>query len=145
MRLVIQRVNNAEVSAKGKIVGKIDKGLFVLIGFKKGDTEENVNYLAEKLVKLRVMADDNNKMNLSAKEADGQILAVSQFTLYANTKDGNRPSFISAEEPEKAKELYKYFMDKLETFGLVVQTGQFGEYMKINAELDGPVTIILES
>ncbi|OGM31557.1 D-tyrosyl-tRNA(Tyr) deacylase [Candidatus Woesebacteria bacterium RIFCSPHIGHO2_01_FULL_44_21] len=145
MRLVIQRVNSAEVSVSDKTVGKIGKGLFVLIGIKKGDSQKDADILADKLVKLRVMADSSSKMNLSVKDANAQILSVSQFTLYANTKDGNRPSFIEAEEPEKAKELYEYFVSKLKNSGLVIETGEFGEYMKINCELDGPVTVILES
>jgi len=145
MRLVIQRVNSAEVSVSYKTVGKIGKGLFVLIGIKKGDSQKDADILADKLVKLRVMADSSSKMNLSVKDANAQILSVSQFTLYANTKDGNRPSFIEAEEPEKAKELYEYFVSKLKNSGLVIETGEFGEYMKINCELDGPVTVILES
>ena len=128
-----------------KTVGKIGKGLFVLIGIKKGDSQKDADILADKLVKLRVMADSSSKMNLSVKDANAQILSVSQFTLYANTKDGNRPSFIEAEEPEKAKELYEYFVSKLKNSGLVIETGEFGEYMKINCELDGPVTVILES
>lgn len=145
MRLVVQRVSKAGVSAQGKVVGKIGNGLFVLVGFKKGDSEKDVDLLAEKLIKLRIMADTSQKMNLSVKDVNAQILAVSQFTLYANTKDGNRPSFIEAEEPKKAEDLYNYFVDKLKDSGLDIQTGSFGEYMNIEAELDGPVTIILES
>lgn len=145
MRLIVQRVSKAEVSAHGKVVGKIGKGLFVLVGFKKGDSKKDVTFLAEKLLKLRVLADEHQKMNLSVKDTNGQVLAVSQFTLYANTKDGNRPSFIGAEEPKKAEYLYNYFLDKLKDSGLDIQTGSFGKYMNIAAELDGPVTIILES
>lgn len=145
MRIVAQRVNNASVSVSSQIVGKIDGGLFVLVGFKKGDTEKQVNLIAEKLAKLRLMADEEKKMNLSVKETTAQVLVVSQFTLNANTKDGNRPSFTGAMEPNRARELYQVFISRLNALGLSVQQGSFGEYMQINANLDGPVTIILES
>ena len=145
MKLVVQRVSRAKVSANGTLAGKIGKGLFVLVGIKKGDTKENADYLAKKLLKLRVMADANDKMNLSVSDAKAEILVVSQFTLYANTNDGNRPSFLEAESPDSAEKLYNYFVNKLKESGLNVQTGSFGEYMMINTELDGPVTIILES
>jgi len=144
MRLVIQRVNSASVSVKDNIVGKIDLGLFVLVGIGLGDDEKKVEELAEKLSKLRVMADKNEKMNLSIKDVKGKILAVSQFTLYANTKKGNRPSFIKALEPKKAEKLYNLFVEKLKEKGISVETGSFGKYMKINIELDGPVTILME-
>ena len=143
MRIVVQRVKSASVSVKSKNVGEIAEGLFILVGFKKGDTTQEVDTLASKLLKLRVMADEGGKMNLSVIDSKSQILVVSQFTLYANTKDGNRPSFIEAEEPEKANELYAYFVNKLKESGLVIQTGSFGDYMKIDAKLDGPVTIVL--
>ena len=147
MRLIIQRVNRAlvKVVSSGKISGKIEKGLFVLVGVKKGDTLKQAEELATKLVKLRVMADKEEKMNLSVLDVKGEILAVSQFTLYANTKDGNRPSFTDAELPEKANEIYKHFVYKLREFGVKTETGRFGEYMKIEPLLDGPVTIILEN
>jgi len=141
MRIVIQRVNRASVKVveTSEIAGKIDKGLFVLIGVKKGDTLKQAEELANKLVKLRIMSDPNDKMNLSIKDANASILAVSQFTLYANTKDGNRPSFMDAEEP------HKYFVKTLRDFGVKVEIGSFGNYMKIETELDGPVTIALEN
>lgn len=145
MRLVIQRVTKAEVSVEDKIVGKIDKGLLVLVGFKKGDTEKAAQALSEKLAKLRVMADDKDKMNLSILDTNASVLVVSQFTLYANTKDGNRPSFIEAEDPPRAEALYNYFINCLKDKNIKVETGSFGQYMKIDTELDGPVTIILES
>lgn len=145
MRLVVQRVSKAQVSVENKIVGQIDKGLFVLIGMKKGDTNEMAELLADKLFKLRVMADGNSKMNKAVNDVGGSFLIVSQFSLNANTKDGNRPSFIEAEEPQKAKELYEQFIKKLEGSGLNIETGVFGAYMNIEAQLDGPVTIILES
>jgi len=147
MRLVIQRVNKASVKVveTSEISGKINKGLFVLVGIKKGDTKSQAEELANKLVKLRIMSDENDKMNLSIKDAEGEILAVSQFTLYANTKDGNRPSFMDAELPEKAKEIYEYFVKTLKDLGVKVEIGSFGNYMKIDTELDGPVTIVLEN
>ncbi len=147
MRLVIQRVNKASVKLAhtNKIVGEIEKGLFVLVGVKKGDTTKNAESLANKLVKLRVMADSEEKMNLSVLDAKAKVLAVSQFTLYADTTGGNRPSFITAEEPIKAREIYEHFVNKIRELGVSVETGSFGDYMKITTELDGPVTIILES
>lgn len=144
MRIVVQRVKEAQVETGGKIVGKIKKGLFVLLGVAKGDREEKAIFLAEKLAKLRVMADDNDKMNLSVNEVKGAVLVVSQFTLYADTQGGNRPSFIDAAEPEMAKSCYKAFIKRLRDLGLEVETGRFGSYMNIKALLDGPVTIIIE-
>lgn len=144
MRLIISRVSRASVKANGKIVGQIAKGLFVLVGVKKGDTEKNAEELAEKLAKLRVMADKEDKMNLSVKDVAGEILVVSQFTLYADTKGGNRPSFIQAAEPGTAKRIYEKFVRELREKGIKVATGSFGDYMEIEALLDGPVTILLE-
>ncbi len=147
MRLVIQRVNRASVKVveTSEISGKINKGLFVLVGIKKGDTETQADELAKKIVKLRIMADVDDKMNLSVIDAKAEILAVSQFTLYANTKDGNRPSFMDAEEPTKAKVIYEFFVKKLRELEVKVEIGSFGNYMKIDTELDGPVTILLEN
>ncbi|MBU0569444.1 D-tyrosyl-tRNA(Tyr) deacylase [Patescibacteria group bacterium] len=144
MRLVIQRVSGASVSVDGKIVGVIDKGLFVLVGVTEDDTKENADFLAEKLSKLRILADDNSKMNLSVADADASILVVSQFTLYADCSKGNRPSFIKATEPKLAEEIYNYFIEKLKGFDVKVETGEFGAYMNIDTQLNGPVTIILE-
>lgn len=147
MKVILQRVNSAKVTKveTNKVVGEIQKGLFVLLGIKKGDTEKQVDEIVNKILKLRVMSDVQKKMNLSVKDTNSEILLVSQFTLYANTKDGNRPSFIDAEEPKRARALYEYFTAKLRKSDVKVQTGSFGDYMKIEAELDGPVTIILES
>ena len=141
----MQRVDQAEVKNEGKIVGKIKRGLFVLLGVSKGDKEEDALFLAEKLAKLRVMSDEKGKMNLSIKDSEGKVLVVSQFTLYADTKGGNRPSFIKAAEPELALKLYNLFIEKLKNLGIEVETGKFGSYMKISLGLDGPVTIILDS
>lgn len=147
MRIIVQRVNRAsvEVVHSKKVAGEIKNGLFVLVGIKKGDIKKDAETLANKLVKLRIMADENEKMNLSIKDTNSKILAVSQFTLYADTTGGNRPSFLEAALPDEAKDLYNFFVEKLKELGVGVETGSFGDYMKINAELDGPVTIILES
>jgi D-tyrosyl-tRNA(Tyr) deacylase len=144
MRLVVQRVQKASVLTVSdkKVVGKIGEGLLVLVGFKKGDEEKDVELLADKLSKLRVMADKAGKMNLSIADTESKILVVSQFTLHADTSGGNRPSFVNAEEPVKAEKLYELFISKLKEKGIKVETGSFGDYMQIEAVLDGPVTII---
>jgi D-aminoacyl-tRNA deacylase len=147
MKLIIQRVKQAKVVRvkDKKVVGEIGKGFFILVGFKKGDTPESVQQLSDKVSKLRVMSDASEKMNLSIQDVSGSILVVSQFTLYANTKDGNRPSFIDAEEPEKAKKLYDLLISNLNKKGIKIETGSFGDYMTIETTLDGPVTILYES
>ena len=145
MKLVIQRVSKASVSVKGENVAEIGEGLFVLVGIKEGDTQKDAQFLAEKLAKLRVMSDEEGKMNLTVSDVSGEILVVSQFTLYADTSGGNRPSFIKAARPEVAQPIYEHFVDQLTSHGVSVKTGQFGEYMEIETVLDGPVTIILES
>jgi D-aminoacyl-tRNA deacylase len=144
MRLVVQRVKKAKVTraGDGEIVGEIGMGLFVLVGIRKGDTGEEAEAMAVKLSKLRVMRDESGKMNLSVKDVGGKILAVSQFTLLAATSGGNRPSFVGAEEPEKARKLYEFFTEKLKEDGIETETGSFGDEMRIDAVLDGPVTII---
>lgn len=144
MRLVIQRVKEAKVSSEGKVLGRIGKGLFVLLGVGKEDKPESAAVLAEKLSNLRIMADEQGKMNLSIKDVGGEVLVVSQFTLYADTSFGRRPSFVKAAEPELAKEIYQRFVEKLRQKGIKVATGSFGEYMEIENTADGPVTIILE-
>ena len=145
MRLVIQRVSSAEVKVidSGKSVGKINKGLLILVGVGQEDSKMDAEILADKVSKLRIMSDDNNKMNLSVKDVEADILAVSQFTLLADTSGGNRPSFIKAAEPRLAGEIYKHFVARLRNLGTKVETGKFGAYMEINAILDGPVTIIM--
>lgn len=127
-----------------KTVGSIDKGLLLLIGVGKDDTIKNAEVLADKIAKLRVMADENDKMNLSVLDAQSSVLAVSQFTLYADTSGGNRPSFIGAAQPDKARKIYNHFVEKAKDLGIKVETGSFGDYMTIKATLDGPVTIVLE-
>ncbi|OGM29532.1 D-tyrosyl-tRNA(Tyr) deacylase [Candidatus Woesebacteria bacterium RIFCSPHIGHO2_01_FULL_44_10] len=140
MRLVVQRVREAQVG----IAGKIDSGLLVLLGVGARDTTQTVDILIKKLANLRVMADKEGKMNLSVRDTKASVLVVSQFTLYADTSKGNRPSFIKAATPDKARELYDYFVARLQDQDIKVETGSFGEYMKINALLDGPVTILFE-
>ena len=144
MKLVIQRVKNASVEVENKTVGKIEKGFLVLIGIKVGDTKEQADYLVKKLCNLRVFTDENDKMNLSLKDVGGKLLIVSQFTLYANCNDGNRPSFIEAARSEEAIPLYEYFCDECAKRGFEVQKGIFGADMKVQLLNDGPVTIIIE-
>ena len=146
MKLVVQRVKKAEVKVDGNIIGKIDKGFLVLIGIKVGDTKEQADYLVKKLCNLRVFSDENDKMNLSIKDVKGKLLIVSQFTLYANCKSGNRPSFTEACEPQKANELYEYFKKMCsKELERNIQSGVFGADMKVELLNDGPVTIILDS
>lgn len=144
MKLVIQRVKNASVTVEKKVVGEIEKGFLVLIGIKIGDTKEQADYLVKKLCNLRVFTDENDKMNLSLKDVGGKLLIVSQFTLYANCNDGNRPSFIEAARPEEAIPLYEYFCEECAKRGFEVQKGIFGADMKVQLLNDGPVTIIIE-
>ncbi len=144
MKLVIQRVKKASVEVDKKIVGKIEKGFLVLIGIKVGDTKEQADYLVRKLCNLRVFADENDKMNLSLKDVAGQLLIVSQFTLYGDCSDGNRPSFIEAARPDEAIPLYEYFCNECARKGFDVQKGIFGADMKVQLLNDGPVTIIIE-
>ena len=147
MIAVIQRVSEASVIIEDKIHNKISKGFLVLLGIKKGDTVATLKTLAKKVIDLRIFPDENDKMNLSLKDVDGEVLVISQFTLCSdNEKSGNRPSFIFAEEPEKASALYDKFIDELREYykSDKVFGGVFAAYMKIKLENDGPVTIILE-
>lgn len=144
MRLVVQRVKNAEVKVDGKITGSIEKGFLVLLGVTHTDTKETADYLVKKLCKLRIFEDENEKMNLGLKDIGGSLLIVSQFTLYADCSEGNRPSFINAAKPDMANELYEYFCDKCKEQGIKVEKGIFGADMKVSLLNDGPVTIILE-
>jgi D-aminoacyl-tRNA deacylase len=144
MKLVIQRVANAQVEVDEKIVGKINKGYLVLFGVKEGDTIEQADALADKLCKLRIFEDENEKMNLSINDIDGELLIVSQFTLYANCEKGNRPSFVEAMEPKKANEIYEYFVEKCKEKVRKVEKGVFGAHMRVSLLNDGPVTIVLE-
>lgn len=145
MRAVVQRVLRADLSVDGKLISNIDKGIVVFWGVGEGDQEIDVIKLVNKISKLRIFEDENGKMNLSLKDVDGQILLVSQFTLFADCRHGNRPSFINAEKPERANELYIKAKELFEKENISVQTGIFGADMKINVLNDGPVTIILNS
>ena len=144
MKLVVQRVKQAEVKVKGISVGKIEKGFLILLGVTHEDAKENVDKLVKKVCGLRVFEDQNGKMNLSIKDIGGELLIVSQFTLYADTKKGNRPSFVKAAAPEKANELYEYFISECKKNGIKVETGEFGAHMEVSLVNDGPVTIIME-
>ena len=144
MKLVIQRVSKANVKVENEIVGKIGEGFLVLFGAGQGDTKEQADYLAEKLCNLRVFSDENDKMNLSIKNIDGELLVVSQFTLYADCIKGNRPSFVNAAAPDEAEKLYEYFVEKCRKLVKKVEKGIFGADMKVSLLNNGPVTIILE-
>ncbi|MBO6195112.1 MAG: D-tyrosyl-tRNA(Tyr) deacylase [Bacilli bacterium] len=144
MKVVIQRCNTGSVKVKNEI-RKIDKGYVVLLGMTNGDTEKEIDYLIKKISNLRIFEDDNNKMNYSIQDINGSILLVSQFTLYANTKDGNRPSFIDSMKYDEALKLYNLFVDKLKGTNIPIKTGEFGEDMVVNIENDGPVTIIIDT
>ena len=145
MKFVIQRVKNASVEVDNKIVGSINKGFLVLIGITHTDTKEIADVLIKKLIKLRIFEDENKKMNLALNDVNGELLLVSQFTLYANCTGGNRPAFIDAAKPDYANELYEYIIDECKKQEINVQTGIFGADMKVNLLNDGPVTIILDS
>lgn len=145
MKFVIQRVKNASVEVNDKIIGKINKGFLVLIGITHNDTTETADYLIRKLVNLRVFDDENDKMNLALKDVNGELLLVSQFTLYADCRNGNRPAYIEAAKPERANELYEYIIEECKKQIKVVQTGIFGADMKVELLNDGPVTIIMDS
>lgn len=144
MKLVIQRVANAQVEVNGEVVGKIGKGFLVLCGITHTDTEKEADYLAKKLCNLRVFEDENEKMNLALKDVNGELLIISQFTLYGDTTGGNRPSFIEAAKPEMANKLYEYFLEKCKEYEIKVEKGIFGADMKVSLLNDGPVTIIME-
>ena len=144
MKVVIQRVKEAKVEVENKVVGKIKKGFLVFLGITHTDTKEQADYLVKKLCNLRVFTDREGKMNLGLKEVLGELLIVSQFTLYADCKNGNRPSFTNACEPNKANEIYEYFKSKCMEEVKIVESGVFGADMKIELLNDGPVTIILE-
>ncbi len=145
MKLVIQRVSQAKVTVDARTIGEIGRGFLILLGIKTNDTLQQADALVEKVIRLRVMSDKAGKMNLALKDVKGEVLVVSQFTLYSDTRSGNRPSFLAAAKPESAKFLYEYFVQKLRTLGVTVKTGEFGAAMKIEAALDGPVTIIIET
>ncbi len=145
MRAVIQRVTEASVTVDDKVVGKIGKGYCVLLGVCEGDTEKDLNYIADKVSGLRVFEDEDEKMNLSIKDVEGQILSVSQFTLLGDVRKGKRPSFTEAAKPDVAKAMYEKFNEKLRTEGIHVEEGIFQADMQVKIINDGPVTILLDS
>lgn len=145
MRVLIQRVLEAKVEVEGKCIGKIEKGYLILLGVADGDTKEVADKLFDKMVKLRIFPDENGKSNLSLKDVGGELLVVSQFTLYADCKKGNRPSFINAGKPDMANELYEYFLERSRQELGKVECGEFGAGMKVSLVNDGPFTIMLDS
>lgn len=145
MRLVIQRVSSASVKVEDRIIGSIGRGFLVLVGVTHGDDTAAADYLAKKLVNLRVFEDEAGKMNLALNDVGGSLLLVSQFTLYADCRKGNRPSFVAAAEPNAANELYEYFVRKCRESIPRVETGSFGAHMEVGLINDGPVTIVLDS
>ena len=144
MRVLIQRVTSASVKVDGKIVGKIGKGFLVFLGIYEEDTEEKIEKLTKKIINLRIFNDENDKMNLSIKEVKGEILLISQFTLCADTRKGNRPSFVSAKNPKDANVIYEKTIESIRNEGIIVEKGIFGADMKVELLNDGPVTILLD-
>ena len=145
MKFVIQRVNHASVKVDGNVVGKIDKGYMVLIGISENDTKEIADKMIKKMIGLRIFEDVNGKTNISLKDVSGELLLISQFTLYADCKKGNRPSFINAGKPDMANEMYEYIIEQCKKEISVVEKGIFGADMKVSLENDGPFTIVLDS
>lgn len=145
MRAVVQRVSSSSVKVDGEVVGKINEGLNILIGISKEDTIEDLKYIKDKVVNLRIFEDENYKMNQSLLDIKGEILVISQFTLYGDCRKGRRPNFMNAKGGEEAKILYNEFVNMLKKTGLKVETGEFGADMKVDIQNDGPVTILLDS
>lgn len=145
MKFVIQRVNHASVKVDGNVVGKIDKGYMVLIGISENDTKEIADKMIKKMIGLRIFEDENGKTNISLKDVSGELLLISQFTLYADCKKGNKPSFINAGKPDMANEMYEYIIEQCKKEISVVEKGIFGADMKVSLENDGPFTIVLDS
>jgi D-tyrosyl-tRNA(Tyr) deacylase len=146
LKVVIQRVSSASVTIETEIVANIQSGLLVLVGIEDEDSQEDINWLSQKIINLRIFGDENNVMNLSVKDIQGDIIIVSQFTLHASTKKGNRPSYIKASKPEMAIPIYENFVKHMELeLGKKIQTGKFGADMKVELVNDGPVTLIIDS
>jgi len=145
MRAVVQRVSRAKVTVDGIVVGEIGLGLLVLLGVGRNDINDDADYLADKIVGLRIFEDEAGKMNLAVGEVDGGVLVVSQFTLYGDVRRGKRPSFDDAAPPQQARELYEYFVDRIQKAGLLCATGRFQEMMDVELVNEGPVTILLDS
>lgn len=144
MRVVLQRSKEASVCVNNEVIGKIDYGLVLLVGFCHNDTKKEIDYMVDKIINLRIFDDDNGVMNKSIKDIEGSILSISQFTLYANTNSGRRPSYVEAMKADKAIKLYELFNNKLKDANIEVETGEFGAEMMVNLVNDGPVTIIIE-
>ncbi|WP_078597300.1 D-aminoacyl-tRNA deacylase [Evansella clarkii] len=145
MKVIVQRSLQAKVEVNGETAGKIESGLMLLVGVTHDDTEEDAQYLADKIVNLRIFEDENEKLNLSVKDTEGQILSISQFTLYGDCRKGRRPNFMAAAKPDHAEKLYDFFNEKLRENGIHVETGRFGEMMDVSFTNHGPVTLIVES
>ena len=145
MRAVVQRASNASVTVDGRIIGEISNGLLVFLGVGDGDTEKDMKYIADKVIGLRIFSDSDDKMNLSVGDINGEILVVSQFTLYGDCRKGRRPNFTSSMEPKGAEEMYEKFVDYLISQGIKTEHGEFGADMKVSLLNDGPVTILLDS
>ena len=145
MKVLLQRVTGGSVSVAGEVVGRIGQGLVVFVGVAAGDTEKDVQYLAEKTVNMRIFSDESGRFNLSALDINGELLVVSQFTLLADTRKGRRPSFTEAALPAQAENLFEHFVEQARTTGLKVETGRFQQYMQVEIHNDGPVTILLDS
>lgn len=145
MRAVVQRVTSADVKIGGNVHGKIDNGFMVLLGVGKGDTDEDMKYIADKIINLRIFGDENDKMNLSLADVNGSLLVISQFTLYGDCSHGRRPYFGDAMAPDEANKMYESFVEYVRSKGIHTETGEFGADMKVTLTNDGPVTIILDS
>lgn len=145
MKVIVQRSLQAKVEVNGETAGKIESGLMLLVGVTHDDTEEDAQYLADKIVNLRIFEDENEKLNLSVKDTEGKILSISQFTLYGDCRKGRRPNFMAAAKPDHAEKLYDFFNEKLRENGIHVETGRFGEMMDVSFTNHGPVTLIVES
>ncbi|WFD09254.1 D-aminoacyl-tRNA deacylase [Tepidibacter hydrothermalis] len=145
MRAVVQRVSNSSVTVDQNVVGKIDKGIMVLLGVNDEDKSKDVEYLVDKIVNLRIFEDENEKMNLSLLDIKGDLLVVSQFTLYGDCRKGRRPNFTDAAKPDIAIPLYEEFIDKAKKYGIKVETGKFGAHMNVDIMNDGPVTLLIDS
>lgn len=145
MRAVVQKVENSSVSVDGELISEIDKGFMVLLAVKDSDTLEDLEYIKRKIARLRIFEDNDGKLNLSIKDVGGEILLISQFTLYGDARKGNRPSFIESAKPDKAEEYYEIMIEELEKEGIYVKAGKFQTHMKVSLINDGPVTILLDS
>ena len=145
MKIIIQRINFAEIFVNNKFKGKIQKGIVAYIGITNGDSVKDIDFCIDKLINLRIFDDENEKLNLSVKDINGELLIVSNFTIYGNTRKGRRPSYTDSAPASEAKEIYNLFVKKLEKTGIGFETGEFGQYMRIVSENDGPVNLIIDS